>query len=88
MQDVEVEILGSIYRFSTDDPAYLDQITSHLKIELEKLKDEIDTIDRSKILVLYCMQLTEKYLAEKNNASSLLEENKKIDHLLDDIEII
>jgi len=87
MQDVEVEILGSIFRFNTDDPAHLQQMASHLKTELDELQKEVNTVDRTKLLVFYCLQLTDRYFSEKTNSNNLLEENEKIDHLLDDLGI-
>jgi cell division protein ZapA (FtsZ GTPase activity inhibitor) len=87
MQTVEVEILGSVYHFKTDDPAHFHKITSHLKKELESLRQDVKTVDRTKLLVFHCLQLTEKYLMEKDSSSHLKKETEEIDHLLDDLEI-
>ncbi|MFO7895985.1 MAG: cell division protein ZapA [Candidatus Cloacimonadales bacterium] len=87
MQTVEVEILGSIYHFKTDDPAHFKQLASHLKQELEALRQDVKTVDRTKLLVFYCLQLTEKYFSEKDSSSNLKKETEEIDHLLDDLEI-
>ena len=87
MKTVEVEILGSKYHFKTDNADELKRFATYMQEELEKLKKNVNTVDRTKLLVLYSLTLTEKFLTEKDSSFSLKEESEKLDHLFDDFEI-
>ena len=87
MKTIEVEILGNKYHFKTDNPEELTRFASHMNEKLEKLKKNFNTVDKTKLFVLYSLMLTEKYFIEKESSSNLRKETQKIDHLLDGIDI-
>ena len=87
MKTVEVEILGSKYHFRTDNAEELKRFAAYMQEELDELKKNVNTVDRTKLLVLYSLTLTEKFLTEKDNSSSLKKTSEKLGRLFDDLDI-
>jgi cell division protein ZapA (FtsZ GTPase activity inhibitor) len=79
MQTTEVEILGKKYFFKTDDPQKIKDHADYLNEQLEDLNSKFNTVDQSKLYVLFSMLLTEKYFAE-------IEKNKDVDKIIAKIE--
>jgi cell division protein ZapA (FtsZ GTPase activity inhibitor) len=79
MQSTKVEILGKNYFFKTDDPQKIIDHADYLNEQLEDLNSKFNTVDQSKLYVLFSMMLTEKYFAE-------IEKNKDIDKIIAKIE--
>ena len=79
MQSTEVVILGKKYYFKTDDPQKIRDHAEYLNEQLEDLNKKFNTVDQSKLYVLFSMLLTEKYFSE-------IEKNKDFEELIVKIE--
>jgi len=85
MQSTEVIILGKKYYFKTDDPQKIKDHAEYLNQQLEDLNAQFNTVDQSKLYVLFSMLLTEKYFSEieknKDFGELIAKIEKKIDEL-------
>ena len=50
------------------------------------LNERFNTVDQNKLLVLYALSMTEKYLSEIDDYKNLTEKFEQINDLLDNIE--
>ena len=87
MQTVEVEILGRKYYFKSDDPAELIARVKKLEKDLEELNSRYNTVDQSKLFVLYSLKLLDQYLMEKEKNDKLRIEYEKIDKVMQELEL-
>lgn len=87
MQTVEVEILGKKYYFKSDNPEELLNRARILEKELEELNSRFNTVDQSKILVLYSLKILDKYLQEKDKNKHLSVEVEKINELMQNLDL-
>ena len=87
MNSIEIKILGKTYYFRSDDPEKLKETAAYVESQLEKLNERFNTVDQSKLLVLYAISITEKYLSEIDEHNNLSEKFEQINDLLDKIEI-
>ncbi|MDP8204482.1 MAG: cell division protein ZapA [Candidatus Tenebribacter mawsonii] len=87
MKSIEIKILGRTYYFRSDEPEKLKKTAEYVENQLEKLNERFNTIDQNKLLVLYAISMTEKYLAENDDYKNLSVKLEQINNLLDDIEI-
>lgn len=87
MKSIEIKILGRTYYFRSDEPEKLKETAKYVENQLEKLNERFNTVDQNKLLVLYAISMTEKYLSETDEYKNLSEKLEQINHLLDNIEI-
>ncbi len=87
MPSIEIKILGRKYFFKSDDPKKLKKTAKYLESQLEDLNEKFNTVDQSKLLVLYSLMLTEKYLIEEKSNKELEDELERINNLLNDVEL-
>ena len=87
MNSIEIKILGKTYYFRSDDPEKLKETAAYVENQLEKLNDRFNTVDQSKLLVLYAISMTEKYISENDDHKNLSEKLEQINDLLDEIDI-
>ena len=87
MKSIEIKILGRTYYFRSDEPEKLKETAEYVENQLEKLNERFNTVDQNKLLVLYAISITEKYLSEINEHKDLSEKFEQINDLLDKIEI-
>ncbi len=87
MKSIEIKILGRTYYFRSDEPEKLIETAEYVDIQLEKLNERFNTVDQNKLLVLYALSMTEKYLSEIDDYKNLSEKFEQINDLLDKIEI-
>ena len=87
MKSVEIKILGRTYYFRSDEPEKLIETAEYVESQLEKLNERFNTVDQNKLLVLYALSMTEKYLSEIDDYKNLSEKLEQINDLLDNIEI-
>ena len=87
MKSIEIKILGRTYYFRSDEPEKLNKTAEYVENQLEKLNERFNTVDQNKLLVLYAISITEKYLSEIDEHNNLSEKFEQINDLLDKIEI-
>jgi len=87
MKSIEIKILGRTYYFRSDEPEKLKETAEYVENQLEKLNERFNTVDQNKLLVLYAISITEKYLSEIDEHNNLSEKFEQINDLLDKIEI-
>ena len=87
MKSIEIKILGRTYYFRSDEPEKLNETAEYVENQLEKLNERFNTVDQNKLLVLYAISITEKYLSEIDEHNNLSEKFEQINNLLDKIEI-
>ena len=87
MQTVEVELLGKKYYFKSDDPAELIARVKMLEKELEELNSRYNTVDQTKLFVLYSLKLLDQYLSEKDKNEKLKLEYEKIEEVMQELEL-
>ncbi len=87
MKSIEIKILGRTYYFRSDEPEKLIETAEYVEDQLEKLNERFNTVDQNKLLVLYALSMTEKYLSEIDDYKNLSEKLEQINNLLDNIEI-
>lgn len=87
MKSIEIKILGRTYYFRSDEPEKLIETAEYVENQLEKLNERFNTVDQNKLLVLYALSMTEKYLSEIDDYKNLSEKLDQINNLLDNIEI-
>ena len=87
MKSIEIKILGRTYYFRSDEPEKLIETAEYVESQLEKLNERFNTVDQNKLLVLYALSMTEKYLSEIDDYKNLSEKLEQINNLLDNIEI-
>ena len=87
MNSIEIKILGRTYYFRSDEPEKLKETAEYVENQLEKLNERFNTVDQNKLLVLYAISITEKYLSEIDEHNNLSEKFEQINDLLDKIEI-
>lgn len=87
MKSIEIKILGRTYYFRSDEPEKLIETAEYVESQLEKLNERFNTVDQNKLLVLYALSMTEKYLSEIDDYKTLSEKFEQINDLLDKIEI-
>ena len=87
MNSIEIKILGKTYYFRSDDPEKLKETAEHVESQLEKMNERFNTVDQSKLLVLYAISITEKYFSEIDDHNNLSKKFEQINDLLDDIDI-
>jgi len=87
MKSIEIKILGRTYYFRSDEPEKLIETAEYVESQLEKLNERFNTVDQNKLLVLYALSMTEKYLSEIDDYKNLSEKLDQINNLLDNIEI-
>ncbi len=87
MKSIEIKILGRTYYFRSDEPEKLKETAEYVENQLEKLNERFNTVDQNKLLVLYAISITEKYLSEIDEHNNLSEKLEQINDLLDNIEI-
>ena len=87
MKSIEIKILGRTYYFRSDEPEKLIETAEYVESQLEKLNERFNTVDQNKLLVLYALSMTEKYLSEIDDYKNLSEKLEQINDLLDNIEI-
>jgi len=87
MKSIEIKILGRTYYFRSDEPEKLIETAEYVENQLEKLNERFNTVDQNKLLVLYAISITEKYLSEIDEHNNLSEKFEQINDLLDKIEI-
>ncbi|MCD6177001.1 MAG: cell division protein ZapA [Candidatus Cloacimonetes bacterium] len=87
MKSIEIEILGRTYYFRSDDPEKIKETAEYVEKELEKLNERFNTVDQNKLLVLYAISITEKYLSEIDDYKNLSKKFEQINDLFDNIEI-
>ena len=87
MKSIEIKILGRTYYFRSDEPEKLKETAEYVENQLEKLNERFNTVDQNKLLVLYAISITEKYLSEIDEHNNLSEKFEQINNLLDKIEI-
>lgn len=87
MKSIEIKILGRTYYFRSDEPEKLIKTAEYVESQLEKLNERFNTVDQNKLLVLYALSMTEKYLSEIDDYKNLSEKLEQINDLLDNIEI-
>ena len=87
MKSIEIKILGRTYYFRSDEPEKLKETANYVENQLEKLNERFNTVDQNKLLVLYAISITEKYLSEIDELNNLSEKFEQINDLLDNIEI-
>jgi len=86
MRSIEIKILGRTYYFRSDEPEKLQQTAKYVEEQLEKLNERFNTVDQNKLLVLYAISMTEKYLSEIDDYKNLSNKIEQINDLLDDID--
>ena len=87
MKSIEIKILGRTYYFRSDEPEKLIETAQYVENKLEILNERFNTVDQNKLLVLYAISMTEKYLSEIDEHNNLSEKFEQINNLLDNIEI-
>ncbi|MCF7858949.1 MAG: cell division protein ZapA [Candidatus Cloacimonetes bacterium] len=87
MKSIEIKILGRSYYFKSDEPEKLIEIAKYVEKQLENLNERFNTVDQNKLLVLYAISMTEKYLSEIDDYKSLSKQYQHINELLEKIEI-
>jgi len=87
MNSIEIKILGKTYYFRSDDPEKLKETAAYVEDQLEKLNERFNTVDQSKLLVLYAISITEKYSSEIDNHTNLSKKFEQLNELLDEIDI-
>ena len=87
MKSIEIKILGRTYYFRSDEPEKLKKTAEYVENQLEKLNERFNTVDQNKLLVLYAISMTEKYISENDDYKNLSEKLEQINNLLDNIEI-
>jgi cell division protein ZapA (FtsZ GTPase activity inhibitor) len=87
MKSIEIKILGRTYYFRSDEPEKLKATAEYVENQLDKLNERFNTVDQNKLLVLYAISITEKYLSEIDEHNNLSEKFEQINNLLDKIEI-
>ncbi len=87
MDSVEIELLGRKYFFRSDDPDGLKKTATYLETQIEKLNRRFNTVDQTKLFVLYALTLTEKYLEEKDNSKKLEQQFEQIKAMLSKLEL-
>ena len=86
MKSIEIKILGRTYYFRSDEPEKLKETAEYVDNQLEMLNERFNTVDQNKLLVLYALSMTEKYLSEIDDYKNLTEKFEQINDLLDNIE--
>lgn len=87
MRSIEIKILGRTYYFRSDEPEKLHKTARYVEEQLEKLNERFNTVDQNKLLVLYAISMTEKYLSEIDDYKNLSTKIEQINDLLDNIDI-
>ena len=87
MRSIEIKILGRTYYFRSDEPEKLQKTAKYVEEQLEKLNERFNTVDQNKLLVLYAISMTEKYLSEIDDYKNISNKIEQINNLLDDIDI-
>ena len=86
MKSVAFEILGKKYYFKSDTPDKLLKCANHIASEVEDLNKKFNTVNQSKLFVLYSLLLTEKYFDEIEKNKNLTKEIEQINELLKHID--
>ena len=87
MKTVEIEILGKTYYIKSSDPEELLEKAKYLNEQLEELNEKFNTVDQSKLFVLYLLILFDKYTAEFEKNKKLSTDLKLVEDLLKDISV-
>lgn len=87
MKSIEIKILGRTYYFRSDEPEKLKKTAEYVEDQLEKLNERFNTVDQNKLLVLYALSMTEKYLSEIDDYKNLSKKFEQINDLIDEIEV-
>ncbi|MDP8269587.1 MAG: cell division protein ZapA [Candidatus Tenebribacter davisii] len=85
MNSIEIKILGRTYYFRSDEPEKLKETAAYVESQLEKLNERFNTVDQNKLLVLYALSMTDKYLSEIDDHKSLSDKFEQINDLLDNV---
>lgn len=85
MKSIEIKILGRTYYFRSDEPEKLKKTAEYVEDQLEKLNERFNTVDQNKLLVLYALSMTEKYLSEIDDYKNLSKKFEQINDLIDEI---
>jgi len=86
MQTVEIQILGRKYYLKSDDPDKLKARAQYLEEKLEELNRKFNTVDQTKLFVLYTLILLEDYLSDKAEIEDLKKEFQQITEVLKKID--
>ncbi|MBN2460106.1 MAG: cell division protein ZapA [Candidatus Cloacimonetes bacterium] len=86
MQTVEVNILGKKFYLKSDDPQKLLERVRYLESNLEELNARFNTVDQTKLYVLYSLTLLESYLTEVEKNKELNSQVEKITELMQKLE--
>ncbi len=87
MKSIEIKILSRTYYFRSDEPEKLKKTAEYVEDQLEKLNERFNTVDQNKLLVLYALSMTEKYLSEIDDYKNLSKKFEQINDLIDEIEV-
>ena len=85
MKSVEIELLGRKYFFKSDNPESLMDTAKYLDQQLLELNERFNTVDQTKLFVMYSLMITEKYFTEKENNKKLNSEIEQINKLLNGV---
>lgn len=85
MKSVEIELLGRKYFFKSDNPEGLMDTAKYLDQQLLELNERFNTVDQTKLFVMYSLMITEKYFTEKENNKKLNSEIEQISKLLNGV---
>ena len=87
MDSIEIEILGKKFFFKSDKPERLMRCAEYVKTHMEDMNKKYNTVNQSKLYVLYSLMLTEKLFDEIDKNKELTKKIEQINGLLKHIDI-
>jgi len=87
MKTVEIEIFGKKYFIKSNDVDDVIEKARYLNEQLESLNEKFNTVDQSKLFVLYMLILLDEFTVEKQKNEKLSAELKKLNDLLNGLNV-